>query len=140
MVISSHISRRIMFIGCRLAHKLVQEKLRHFAVDVDKKDEAKLRELLVRCAGTALNSKLIAGQKGFFAKMCVDAVMHLDEDLDDNMIGIKKVPGGSVTDSFLVEGVAFKKTFAYAGTFLPYHCSFHVRHHDEMMINDFNRF
>mmetsp|Transcript_33527 Transcript_33527/g.41126 ORF Transcript_33527/g.41126 Transcript_33527/m.41126 type:complete len:387 (-) Transcript_33527:151-1311(-) len=31
------------------------------------------------------------------------------------MIGIKKVTGGSVTDSFLVKGVAFKKTFSYAG-------------------------
>jgi T-complex protein 1 subunit eta len=31
------------------------------------------------------------------------------------MIGIKKVPGGSVTDSFYVDGVAFKRTFSYAG-------------------------
>ncbi len=31
------------------------------------------------------------------------------------MIGVKKVSGGSVTDSFLVKGVAFKKTFSYAG-------------------------
>lgn len=30
-------------------------------------------------------------------------------------VGVKKVPGGSVTDSFLVQGVAFKKTFSYAG-------------------------
>ena len=30
-------------------------------------------------------------------------------------VGIKKIPGGSVTDSMLVEGVAFKKTFSYAG-------------------------
>lgn len=29
--------------------------------------------------------------------------------------GIKKVTGGSVTDSQLVKGVAFKKTFSYAG-------------------------
>jgi T-complex protein 1 subunit eta len=35
--------------------------------------------------------------------------------LEKNLIGIKKVTGGSVTDSFLVEGVAFKKTFSYAG-------------------------
>lgn len=28
---------------------------------------------------------------------------------------MKKVGGGSVTDSFLVTGVAFKKTFSYAG-------------------------
>ena len=37
------------------------------------------------------------------------------KDLEKNLIGIKKVTGGSVTDSFLVEGVAFKKTFSYAG-------------------------
>ena len=30
-------------------------------------------------------------------------------------VGVKKVGGGSVTDSFLVNGVAFKKTFSYAG-------------------------
>eukprot|EP01057_Protomagalhaensia_wolfi_P003591 Protomagalhaensia_wolfi_Nauph_80__3590@NODE_362_length_2672_cov_839_394987_g273_i0_p1_GENE_NODE_362_length_2672_cov_839_394987_g273_i0NODE_362_length_2672_cov_839_394987_g273_i0_p1_ORF_typecomplete_len356_score77_69Cpn60_TCP1/PF00118_24/2e103_NODE_362_length_2672_cov_839_394987_g273_i01761243 len=31
------------------------------------------------------------------------------------MIGILKVPGGSITDSFYLDGVAFKKTFSYAG-------------------------
>jgi len=63
-----------------------------------------------------LNSKLISGYKDFFAKMAVEAVMHLDEkSLDLSMIGVKKVPGGSVTDSQLVEGVSFKKTFSYAG-------------------------
>eukprot|EP01048_Picozoa_sp_COSAG05_P034933 COSAG05_NODE_14885_length_384_cov_0.898246_1_plen_76_part_10 len=31
------------------------------------------------------------------------------------MIGVKKVAGGSLTDSVLVQGVAFKKTFSYAG-------------------------
>jgi T-complex protein 1 subunit eta len=35
--------------------------------------------------------------------------------MDLKLVGIKKVPGGSVTDSFLVPGVGFKKTFAYAG-------------------------
>jgi len=35
--------------------------------------------------------------------------------LDKDLIGIKMVTGGSVTESFLVDGVAFKKTFAYAG-------------------------
>ena len=31
------------------------------------------------------------------------------------MIGIKEVTGGSINDSFLVSGVAFQKTFSYAG-------------------------
>merc|ERR1712141_621704 len=52
-----------------------------------------------KCASTSLNSKLISRQKDLFSKM----------------VGVKKVPGGSVTDSFLVKGVAFKKTFSYAG-------------------------
>ena len=47
--------------------------------------------------------------------MVVDAVMTLDVLLPLNMIGIKKVPGGGLNDSELVPGVAFKKTFSYAG-------------------------
>lgn len=47
--------------------------------------------------------------------MVVKAVEHLEEDLNKSFIGIKKVTGGSITESFLVEGVAFKKTFSYAG-------------------------
>jgi T-complex protein 1 subunit eta len=62
-----------------------------------------------------LNSKIISKYKEFFANMVVEAVEHLEDDLDKSFIGIKKVTGGSVTDSFLVEGVAFKKTFSYAG-------------------------
>merc|ERR1719305_702976 len=30
-------------------------------------------------------------------------------------VGLKQVTGGSVTDTMLIEGVAFKKTFSYAG-------------------------
>lgn len=48
--------------------------------------------------------------------MCVDAVSCLDKaTLDLKMIGIKKVIGGGLRESFLVDGVAFKKTFSYAG-------------------------
>mmetsp|Transcript_21439 Transcript_21439/g.31875 ORF Transcript_21439/g.31875 Transcript_21439/m.31875 type:complete len:543 (-) Transcript_21439:143-1771(-) len=99
--------------GCELALKKIDE----IAVPVAREDEKKFRQLLLRCGKTALNSKLIAKQKDFFAEMAVEAVMHLDGDiaLDLNMVGIKKVPGGSTTDSFLVKGVAFKKTFSYAG-------------------------
>jgi len=62
-----------------------------------------------------LNSKIISKYKEFFSEMVVEAVLYLDEDLDKSDIGIKKITGGSVTESFLVKGVAFKKTFSYAG-------------------------
>lgn len=71
--------------------------------------------MLVRCASTALNSKLIASHKGFFAPMVVDAVLCLDEDMNLDLIGVKKVAGGSSQESQLIKGVAFKKCFSYAG-------------------------
>ena len=58
----------------------------------------------------------VSGKKDFFAQMVVDAVSVLDPaTLDLRMIGTKKVQGGGLRDSFLVDGVAFKKTFSYAG-------------------------
>ena len=48
--------------------------------------------------------------------MVVDAVQCLDqEDLDESLIGVKKIAGGGMQDSLLIKGVAFKKTFTYAG-------------------------
>ncbi len=61
-----------------------------------------MRSLLEKCAATALSSKLIAGQKDFFSKMVVDAVMLLDELLPLNMIGMKKVSGGALEVQYTV--------------------------------------
>ncbi|PSN56289.1 T-complex protein 1 subunit eta [Blattella germanica] len=82
---------------------------------IEKKNTEEHRQLLEKCAATALSSKLVSQQKGFFSKIVVDAVLFLDDHLPLNMIGIKKVPGGALEDSLLVAGVAFKKTFSYAG-------------------------
>lgn len=43
--------------------------------------------------------------------MVVNAVGALDQDeLNEKLIGMKKVPGGGLQDSMFVDGVAFKKT------------------------------
>ncbi len=68
------------------------------------------------CLPACVCPQQVSGEKEFFAKMVVDAVSTLDpQTLDLRMIGIKKVTGGGLRDSFLVDGVAFKKTFSYAG-------------------------
>ena len=54
-------------------------------------------------------------RRDFFKTLVVNAVMMLDEDLNEQLIGMKRVSGGSMTDTLLIEGVAFKKTFSYAG-------------------------
>jgi T-complex protein 1 subunit eta len=63
---------------------------------IEKKNAEEHRQLLEKCAATALSSKLISQQKGFFSKMVVDAVLLLDELLPLNMIGIKKITGGAL--------------------------------------------
>lgn len=63
-----------------------------------------------------MSSKLIHRNADFFTTMVVDAVLTLDQDdLNEKMIGIKKITGGGLQDSLFVDGVAFKKTFSYAG-------------------------
>lgn len=104
---------RIIIRGLREACGIAIAKIKELAVS---QEGDLFRALLEKCAGTALNSKLIARQKHIFAPMVVDAVTLLDPNLCDiKLVGIKKVTGGSVTDSQLVQGVAFKKTFSYAG-------------------------
>lgn len=66
-------------------------------------------ENLIKLAETCLNSKNVRGDKNHFAKLLVEALTH-DEDAH-----IDKVSGGSLSDSFVVEGIAFKKPFTYAG-------------------------
>lgn len=105
----------ILVRAIRKATALTTKKIKEIAINVKSNDKNEQRALLEKCARTTLSSKLIARQREFFAKMVVDTVLMLDELLPLNMIGIKKVTGGSLEESQLVAGVAFKKTFSYAG-------------------------
>lgn len=66
-----------------------------------------------KCAATALNSKLIAGQKDFFSKMVVDAVMSLEELMSLKMIGIKKVQGGALEVSIFIVAACFNRIWKF---------------------------
>ena len=92
------------------------KKLDTLAVHLDVMDPAARNDMLHKSAATSLSSKLVSGHKDFFAKMVVDAVNAVHgSPLGVDMIGMKKVPGGALQESMLVNGVAFKKTFSYAG-------------------------
>jgi len=106
---------QVIIKGYRKALNICLDRIREISVKLMEKDLAEKRDMLKKCAMTSLNSKLINTYKDFFAEMVVEAVLKLDEDLDKNMIGVKQITGGSVTDSRIIDGVAFKKTFSYAG-------------------------
>jgi len=112
-LVEEGISPMRMIQTIRKTGKFAVDKVGELAVAADQE------EMLLKCAGTALNSKLISSHRDLFAPMVVSAVTKLHEagNVDEIMewIAIKQIPGGDVRQSFLVEGVAFKKTFSYAG-------------------------
>ncbi|RTE71400.1 putative T-complex protein 1 subunit eta [Fusarium euwallaceae] len=107
------ISPQTIIKGLRKASAMAVNKIKEIAIDTSVADQ---RETLSKLAATAMTSKLIKRNTDFFTKMAVDAVLTLDqEDLNEKLIGVKKIPGGSLTDSLFINGVAFNKTFSYAG-------------------------
>ncbi|KAI5806292.1 chaperonin Cpn60/TCP-1 family [Geopyxis carbonaria] len=107
------VSSRVIVKGFRTAATLAENKIKEIAVRIDKTNQ---RDTLLKLASTAMSSKLIKRNSVFFANMVVNAVYSLDqEELNERLIGVKKIPGGGLQDSLFVNGVAFKKTFSYAG-------------------------
>eukprot|EP01015_Nassula_variabilis_P018226 TRINITY_DN295_c0_g1_i4.p1 TRINITY_DN295_c0_g1~~TRINITY_DN295_c0_g1_i4.p1 ORF type:complete len:568 (-),score=159.24 TRINITY_DN295_c0_g1_i4:157-1860(-) len=102
--------------GFREALAFCLEKLQELTISFADKSHEEKRDILKKCAQTSLNSKLLAHYKEYFSELVVQAVERLDPQLlDKELVGIKQVTGGSISESFLVDGVAFKKTFSYAG-------------------------
>ncbi|KAI5176235.1 T-complex protein 1 subunit eta [Pancytospora epiphaga] len=66
-------------------------------------------ENLKKLAQTCLNSKSIRNEREYFADMLIKGL-----SCSGNLY-ISKVPGGSLSDTVLVDGIAFEKTFTYAG-------------------------
>ncbi|KAM3417779.1 hypothetical protein BST61_g6008 [Cercospora zeina] len=107
------VSSQVIIKGLRRAGTMAVNKVKEIAVSTT---EGNQRETLRKLARTAMSSKLIYRNEQFFTKMVVDAVLSLDQDdLNEKLIGVKKITGGALQDSLFVNGVAFKKTFSYAG-------------------------
>ncbi|KAJ8317232.1 hypothetical protein KUTeg_005136 [Tegillarca granosa] len=106
---------QVIIRAFRRATTLAIQKIKDISISIKKDNPREVEQLLEKCAATSLSSKLVAHQKDFFSKMVVQAVNLLDDLLPLNMIGVKKVTGGGLEDSQLIAGVAFKKTFSYAG-------------------------
>jgi T-complex protein 1 subunit eta len=117
-LIEDGVNPQIIVKGLRKASMLANQHLKNLSVQLNslQKDE-ELRSLLMKCARTAMTSKIIYNHADFFTAMVVDAVLRLDaaDSLNESLIGIKRIPGGGVEESILVDGVAFKKMFSYAG-------------------------
>lgn len=113
--VEENVSPQVIIKAFRKAAQLAVERVKQVAVPINREHASEFRDTLEKLAATAMNSKLIANHRDFFKKLVVSSVLMLDDDLNEKMIGMKKISGGSMDDTMLVEGVAFKKTFSYAG-------------------------
>lgn len=84
----------------KIARQKCIEKLQNLTID----DE----DALLKLVCTTLSSKNVRNYKQHFAEMLVKGLAN------DNL-NIVKIQGGSIDDSIMVEGIAFEKTFTYAG-------------------------
>lgn len=114
--IEENVAPQVIIKAYRLAAELATNRIDTLAVPIPRDQAAEYRRLLERCARTSMYSKIISGHGDLMSKLVVDAVLSLDpRDPDERMIGMKRVPGGAIEDAMLVQGVAFRKTFSYAG-------------------------
>ncbi|XP_042409967.1 T-complex protein 1 subunit eta-like [Zingiber officinale] len=74
----------------RTASFLAINKIKDLAVSIEGKSLEEKKSLLAKCAATTLSSKLIGGEKEFFANMVVEVVLAIGNDDRLNLIGIKK--------------------------------------------------
>ena len=80
--IEEGIHAQVVIKGYRIALQKCLDRIREVSVKVNDKSPEDRRDMLLKCAMTSLNSKLINKYKEFFGDMVVNAVEHLDEDLD----------------------------------------------------------
>ncbi len=103
--------------GYQVANEKALEFLRKVAVDVNPTDKGMLRKI----AKVAVAGKLLAEHKDFVADLAVKAVLQVAEksgtkykaDVDD--IKVEKKPGGSSTDTVLIQGVLLDKEVVHPG-------------------------
>ncbi|KAG6506508.1 hypothetical protein ZIOFF_031832 [Zingiber officinale] len=63
-------------------------KIKDLAVSIEGKSHEEKKSLLAKCAATTLSSKLIGGEKEFFANMVMEAILAIGNDDRLNLIGI----------------------------------------------------
>ena len=116
-LIDKNVHPTVIIDGYRKAAEKALEVLEEIAIPVDPLD----RDFLKKVAMTSMASKIVAENREQLAEIAVDAVLHVarkvgDEyrvDLDDIMV--EKKPGGSITDTRLIEGIVLDKEVVHPG-------------------------
>lgn len=107
-LVDQKVHPQVIIAGYREAARAARQALEEAAIDLSSNEEA-LREAMLNIARTTLSSKILSQDKEYFAKMAVDAVLHLRGSTDLERIQIIKKIGGSLRDSFFDDGLILDK-------------------------------
>lgn len=98
----------VIFKGYNLAAQKALEILENFATKVDKSD----RKILEQIAETSITGKAPEASSDHLAKVCVDAVLAIEENgkynIDEKIV-IRKEAGGKITDTQVINGIYLNK-------------------------------
>ena len=106
----------VIIDGYRDAQEQALKYLEEISIDVDPKDKAVLKKV----SRTSMASKLIHGYSDYLSDVAVDAVLQVAEEKDGgyevdlDMIKLEKKPGGSLTDTALINGLIIDKEVVHA--------------------------
>ncbi len=97
--------------GFKKAADKAEEVLKSMATDVKPED----KETLFKIAATAMNSKAVAGAREHLARIAVDAILQVAEEVDGkleadrDMVNLLKKQGKSLLETELVRGMVIDK-------------------------------
>lgn len=110
-MVNQKIHPQIIINGWRKAREVAQQTLTKIAINNSNNKEL-FRKDLINIARTTLSSKLLTHEKDFFANLVVDSVLRFKETPNLEHIKIIKKPGGSLKESFLVDGLILEKSIS----------------------------
>lgn len=116
-LLDQNIHSSIIASGFRMAAEKANEVLNDIAIDVSFGD----KEMLEKVAMTAMTGKKAEGAKEGLAEMAVEAVKRIAEETEDgytvdtDYIGTETRQGGSVEDSYMVNGLIINKDRVHSG-------------------------
>jgi T-complex protein 1 subunit eta len=100
----------VIIRGYKLAYQFVSE----YIVKLQKPIVSQLQNII----RVPLNSKILNHEQIFFSELLMkgmEMVTSVGNEFDLNSIRILTIPGASLLDSYIIDGIVFKQTFSYAG-------------------------
>ena len=106
----------VIIDGYRDAQEQSLKFLEKIAITVKPKDGKMLKKI----AMTSMASKLISSHSDYLSDVAVNAILQVAEEsnsswkVDLDMVKIEKKPGGSITDTIMIEGLVIDKKVAHS--------------------------